>query len=392
MFQKLKNIYHLCQAIVANLWYGFPSHNLKVIGITGTDGKTTTTHLIAYLLRASGKKVSFVSSVYASIGGKEYSIGFHVTTPSPFALQKLLRQSIDNNDEYFVLETTSHALDQNRVWGIKYEISIVTNITHEHLDYHKSYEQYVKTKLKLILNSKLAFLNEDDEGCRLLKTMIPNSHLRQSYGGQKKVKILEKLPELTKFNHSNYAAAYAVCKQLDLSDESILKAMKTFQLPKGRFDLVYDQNFKVIIDFAHTPNALLQLLPEIKRKYLKKKSGRLIHVFGAAGLRDFKKRPLMGAISNKSSDMIFITEEDYRTESLEKICQEIGSGITDKAYKITLDRQQAINEAIQIAKKNDVVAITGKGHETSLCRGGTEYPWDEYEAVEKAIKEITNNK
>ncbi|MEK7633368.1 MAG: Mur ligase family protein, partial [Patescibacteria group bacterium] len=128
--QKLKNIYHFFQAILANIWYGFPSRRLKVIGVTGTDGKTTTTHLIAHILKTAGKKVSFVSSVVAD--------GFHVTTPSSFALQKLLKQSEDNHDEYFVLETTSHALDQNRVWGIKYEIGVITNITHEHLDYHKN--------------------------------------------------------------------------------------------------------------------------------------------------------------------------------------------------------------------------------------------------------------
>src|SRR3989339_1761298 len=152
--QKIKNIYHLFQAVLANIFYGFPSRKLKVIGITGTDGKTTTTHLIAHILKTAGKKASFVSSVYASIGGVESDIGFHVTTPSSFILQKLLKQSADNHDEYFVLETTSHALDQNRVWGIKYEIGVITNITHEHLDYHRTYEEYVKAKLKLLLNSK----------------------------------------------------------------------------------------------------------------------------------------------------------------------------------------------------------------------------------------------
>src|SRR5450759_4597219 len=135
--RKLKNIYHLFQAIIANVIYGFPSRKLKIIGITGTDGKTTTTHLIAHILKTAGKKVSFVSSVFSSIGGKESDIGFHVTTPNSFALQKLLQQSVNNHDEYFVLETTSHALDQNRVWGIKYQIGVITNITHEHLDYHR---------------------------------------------------------------------------------------------------------------------------------------------------------------------------------------------------------------------------------------------------------------
>ncbi|MBI5122446.1 hypothetical protein HZA75_01155 [Candidatus Roizmanbacteria bacterium] len=352
--QKLKNIYHLFQAIVANFYYGFPSRKLKVIGVTGTDGKTTTTHLIAHILKTAGKKVSFVSSVVAE--------GFHVTTPSPFALQKLLKQSTDNNDEYFVLETTSHALDQNRVWGIKYEIGIITNITHEHLDYHGTYENYAKTKLKLLKMAKVGIKNTD-----------------------KITSIIKKIPNLTKFNQYNYSTAYTVCQQLGLSDEMILKAMKSFQLPKGRLDLVYDKDFKVIIDFAHTPNALLQLLPEIRKKYLKQ-SGRLIHVFGSAGLRDFTKRPLMGAASSKSADIIFVTEEDYRTENLEKICQQITSGIKNKNYQVIPDRQQAINQAIKAAKKNDLIVITGKGHENSLCRGKIEYLWDEYEVVDIAIK------
>lgn len=354
--QRIKNIYHLLQAVIANLWYGFPSRKLKVIGITGTDGKTTTTHLIAHILKTAGKKVSFVSSIVAS--------GFHVTTPSSFALQKLLKQSADNNDEYFVLETTSHALDQNRDWGINYEVGVITNITHEHLDYHKNYEEYRNTKYKLLKMAKVGIKNTNNVAS-----------------------IVKKIPNLTLFNQCNYSAAYTVCKQLGLSDNVILKAMETFKLPKGRLDLVYDKDFKVIIDFAHTPNALLQLLPEIRKLYLKK-GGRLIHVFGSAGLRDFTKRPLMGMASSKSADIIFITEEDYRTESLEKICQQIASGIKNNKYEIIFDRQQAINKAIKIAKKNDVVVLTGKAHEKSLCRGKIEYPWDEYEAVEKVLKQL----
>src|SRR3989338_2257276 len=215
--QKLKNIYHLFQAVLANLWYGFPSHKLKVIGVTGTDGKTTTTHLIAHILKTTGKKISFISTISASVAGQESDIGFHVTTPSPFALQKLLKRSADNNDEYFVLETTSHALDQNRVWGINYEVGVITNITHEHLDYHKTYEEYVKTKLKLLKIAKIGIKNTD-----------------------KIVNIVKQIPNLTKYNKYNYSSAYTVCKELGLSDEIILKALKTFELPKGRLDLVYD--------------------------------------------------------------------------------------------------------------------------------------------------------
>ncbi|MFA6080788.1 MAG: Mur ligase family protein [Patescibacteria group bacterium] len=353
MFQKLKNIYHLFQAILANIFYGFPSRKLKVIGITGTDGKTTTTHLIAYILKSAGKKVSFVSSIVAE--------GFHVTTPSSFALQRLLKQSADNHDEYFVLETTSHALDQNRVWGINYEVGVITNITHEHLDYHKTYEEYSKIKSKLLKISKVGIKNTD-----------------------KIANIVKQIPNLALFNQHNYSSAYTVCKRLGISDKEILKAMMTFKLPKGRVDLVYDKDFRVIIDFAHTPNALLQLLPAVRKQFLKK-GGRLIHVFGSAGLRDFAKRPLMGEASAKYSDVIFVTEEDYRTENLKKICEQIGSGIKNKDYKIIVDRQEAINQAIKIAKAGDVVVLTGKAHEKSLCRGKTEEPWDEYEAVEKAL-------
>lgn len=360
MFQKLKNIYHLFQAVAANIYYGFPSKRIKVIGVTGTDGKTTTTHLIAHILKTAGYKVSFISSVYASIAGRDYDIGFHVTTPSSFVIQKFLRQSADNNDDYFVLETTSHALDQNRVWGISYEVGIITNITHEHLDYHKNYEEYEKIKMKLLKMAKIK--------------LKPTSQV---------LKTIDEVPNLTKFNKQNYSSAYRVCRALGLNDEKIFEAMKSFHLPKGRLEVVYDKSFKVIIDFAHTPNAFDNLLSELKKTT--KKNSRLIHVFGAAGLRDITKRPLMGEISSKYSDYIIITEEDHRTEKLEDICNQIAKGIKNKPYEIISNREQAINKAIKMAKKGDVIVLTGKSHEKSLCRGKKEYHWDEHEVVRKAL-------
>lgn len=360
MFQKLKNIYHLFQAILANLWFGFPSYRFKVIGVTGTDGKTTTTHLIAHILKENGKKTSFISSVFASIAEKEYDIGFHVTTPSPFAIQKYLRRAVDNGDEYFVLETTSHALDQNRVWGVKYEIGAITNITHEHLDYHKTFEEYKMTKLKLLEMAKIKFKPSD-----------------------KFVKEVENIPNLTNFNKQNYSVAYKVAKALGIPEKQIVESMKTFKLPKGRLEIVYDGDFKVIIDFAHTPNAFANLLPEVRKMITNK--GRLIHVFGAAGLRDAGKRPLMGRISSEYSDHIILTEEDYRTEKFSDICKEIATGIKNKSFEIIGDRGKAIEKAIKMAKKGDVVVLSGKSHEKSLCRGKIEYPWNEHEAVKKAL-------
>ena len=200
-----------------------------------------------------------------------------------------------------------------------------------------------------------------------------------------KFKSLDKLEDITKFNQYNYSAAYTVCKVLGLTDKQILEGMKTFKLPKGRLDVVYDKDFKVIIDFAHTPNAFENLLPELRKMFLKKE-GRLIHVFGSAGLRDVTKRPLMGEVSSRYSDYIILTEEDYRTEKPEVICQQIASGINNKPYKMIINREQAINKAIGMAKTGDVVVLTGKAHEKSLCRGKTEVPWDEYEAINKAIK------
>jgi UDP-N-acetylmuramyl tripeptide synthase len=287
--------------------------------------------------------------------------------------------------------------DQNRVWGIKYHIGVLTNVTHEHLDYHQSYEEYVKTKEKLLKIAKIGVLNVFDKSYSLLsqKTKVKS----QNYNS--KVKIVDNLSSLTVFNKLNYLAAYKVCRILGLSDEQIFQGMKSFRLPKGRLDIVYDKEFKIIIDFAHTPNAFLKLLPEVRKRYLKN-NGRLIHIFGAAGLRDDKKRPLMGKVVGQYDDVVVLTEEDYRTEDLYKICEQIEKGLlkqnfikksynlirqNDKRiYTIFENRQEAISFAIKIAKKNDVIILTGKGHEKSLCRGKIEYPWNEYKAVEVGLK------
>jgi len=400
--QRVKNIFHLINAFLANLWYGFPSRKITVIGVTGTDGKTTTTELIAHILKTNKKKVSYISTVSAKIGETEYDTGFHVTTPNPWLIQKLIKEAVEKKHQYFILETTSHALDQNRVWGIKYYIGVLTNVTHEHLDYHQSYEEYVKTKEKLLKIAKIGVLNKDDKSYQYLSQKSPSDSEGKIQNYNSKVKIIDDLSSLTVFNKLNYLAAYKVCRILGLSDEQIFQGMKSFRLPKGRLDIVYDKEFKIIIDFAHTPNAFLKLLPEVRKRYLKN-NGRLIHIFGAAGLRDDKKRPLMGEVAGQYDDVVLLTEEDYRTEDLYKICEQIEKGLlkqnfikksynligqNDKRiYTIFENRQEAISFAIKIAKKNDVIILTGKSHEKSLCRGKIEYPWDEYKAVEIGLKE-----
>lgn len=384
MFQNLKNFFHVLQAVTANIYYGFPSKKLKVIGVTGTDGKTTTTHLIYHILKLGGKKVSMVSSIYAKVGSKEFDTGFHVTTPDVFPLQKLLADSVKNGDEYFVLETTSHALYQNRVFGIRYEIGVLTNVTHEHLDMHHTLEEYTHIKLQLLRHARYAVANEDDQSFKMIK----NEKLKViRYNSN--FNLLGKLPPLPKFNQYNYSAAYTISKVIGISDDTILRAMKTFKLPKGRYDIVATKPFTAIIDFAHTPNGIYQILQDVKKRYVTKRS-RLIHVFGSAGRRDQTKRPAMGEASGTFANYVILTEEDYRDEDPVKICNEIAIGLKKKGtpYEIIINRKKAIEKAFEIAKKGDVVIATGKGHETSLCRGSKEYPWDERKTFKNILSKL----
>jgi UDP-N-acetylmuramoyl-L-alanyl-D-glutamate--2,6-diaminopimelate ligase len=392
IIQKIKNIYHLFRALLANIIYGFPSRKLKVIGVTGTDGKTTTTHLIYHILKTAGHKVSMISTIYAKIGDREFDTGFHVTTPDAFLIPKYLKMAVDAKQEYFVLETTSHRLDQNQLWGTRFDISVLTNVSHEHLDYHKTYENYIKAKVKLLTSSKKSIINCDDKSFSIISKIL-KSHEKDfySYGFKHKSDFnFPYLKKVTGFNRYNFLAGFAVATLLNIPENVIEKAVKSFKLPPGRLEVVYKKDFTVMIDFAHTPNAFAELLPLIQKVYLKNK-GHIIHVFGAASQRDSSKRPIMGEKSSQFSDYIILTEEDCRKEDPKKIAEEIAKGIHDKKiYEIILDRQSAINRAISMAKKDDVVVLTGKSHEKSLCRGKKEYPWSEHEAVARALA-LKNN-
>lgn len=409
MKQSVKNIYHLFRALTANTYYRFPARKLKIIGVTGTDGKTTTTSLIYHILKQSGKRVSMISSVYAKIAATEHDIGFHVTSPDPFSTQKYLNMSHQAGDEFFVLETTSHALDQNRVWGIRFEVGVITNITHEHLDYHKTYENYLKTKARLLKYSKNMLINRDDKSYDLLhqyamKNTSDKSHHLYTYGLRDQAYFNQNMEELmgvqlADFNKYNFLAAYGTCKILGLTDEQIIAALKTFVFPPGRIDVILKTPFTVIIDFAHTPNALEEILKYVKKAYIKP-DARLIHVFSSAALRDESKRPLMGESSARYADLTILSEEDYRREDPRKINREIAAGLEknnfkkvdaslfgteSRTYTEIVDRAEAIRKAISVAKAGDVVIFTGKGHEKSLCRGKIEYPWDEKKTVLEAL-------
>jgi UDP-N-acetylmuramoyl-L-alanyl-D-glutamate--2,6-diaminopimelate ligase len=393
MWQKIKNIYHLQMAVLANLRYNFPSKKLTVIGVTGTDGKTTTVALVYHILKEAGLNSSMISTVGAIINNKEYDVGFHVTTPSPFALQRFLSKAlIKRNGEklYMVLETTSHSLDQHRTFGINYDIGILTNITHEHLDYHKTYENYVKAKIKLLQKSKVAVINIDHkDSYEIVKKLLSNYKGKIiTYGKNKNadvnpIKFPFKTNMIGDFSIYNCLAAIAAVKYLGVKDSSIRKAILSFKTPMGREEIVYKNKFSVMIDFAHTPNAFVNILSAVKPQI----KGRIIHVFGAAGLRDGSKRPVMGKNSSQYSDVIILTSEDPRTESVNQINQEIKSGINKKLQIIEIpDRKEAIAEAIKMAREDDLVLVTGKSHEKSMNYGHGEKPWDEYGAIKEALE------
>lgn len=390
MWQTSKNIYHLLVAILANIIYGFPGRKLTVIGVTGTDGKTTTVNLLYHILQEAGYSVSMVSTVGAVIHGKASGVGFHVTTPSSFKLQKFLSLAAKGKGkQYLVLEVTSHALDQNRVWGIPFATGILTNITHEHLDYHKTYAQYVRTKVQLLNRAEVAIINKDDHSYQKVKYFLKKKKRVITYGMEKgvdwsfkDVDIPQNIPQL--YNKYNALAASLAAFHAGVKKGVIEKALKTFTFPKGRTEIVYDKDFTVMIDFAHTPNAFEQLLSSVRENT----KGRLIHVFGSAGARDVSKRPLMGQIASRYDDVMILTSEDPRKENPEKIMHEIESGIDAKRkvaiYKIA-DRKKAIEKAISLAKSSDMVICTGKGHEESINYGHGEEAWSEFIVVKDAL-------
>jgi len=389
MLQALKNYYHLVQAVSASLQYGKPAAGLTIIGVTGTDGKTTTASLLYHMLKETGHKTALISTVGAYIGDKEYDTGFHVSTPHSSHLQSYIAKAKKAGVTHLVLEVTSHALDQYRVFTIPFKVGVLTNVSREHLDYHKTMENYMTAKAKLLLSSEIAVINKDDKSYEFMKQKLKGKQV-VTYG----LKTADVTPEnhpfptisLSEFNISNTLAALAVCDSLGVDQKAAVTALTTFTLPIGRVETVYNQDFRVIIDFAHTPNALENILKDIRKE---KKGGRLIHVFGSAGQRDKGKRPLMGKASSEYADMSIITSEDPRNESQESITEDITSGMKDGKSEVWViaDRQQAITTAISMAQKHDIVLITGKGHERSMNTGNGEEPWSEHTAVEKALKE-----
>lgn len=394
MWQKIKNYYHLLSAFLAALFFNFPSKKLTVIGVTGTDGKTTTVHMIYHILKWAGRKVSMISSVRAQIGQELLDTGLHVTTPSPWQVQKLLKAARDAGSRYFVMEATSHGLDQNRLAFVDFDTAVVTNITHDHLDYHKNWQNYAEAKARLFRGVRASILNLDDDSFNFLKRRASGKISTYSlgrFGDFTPKKFLLRLKVGGDYNLANAMAATAALGDLKIDKTVIIDALNSFEGVSGRMEEVdLGQNFRAIIDFAHTPNALNQALSALRQTANGKH--KIIAVFGAAGERDKSKRPLMGKIASEKADIIILCAEDPRGEIAVDICQQIAKGIKNKKegrnYFIIPDRREAIEFACKLARAGDVAAVFGKGHEKSMVFNKKEIPWDEFEVVKEAILKI----
>lgn len=378
------------EALFAAVWFGFPSRKLTVIGVTGTDGKTTTTTLIYEILKAAGCKVSMITSVHAVVAGNIYDTGFHVTNPRGWHVQKYLRDAVNHGDTHFVLEVTSHGLAQHRVDFVRFAVGVLTNVTHEHLDWHKTFDAYVRAKISLLQRARVAVINRDEAEVYNKASSFLRGKRVVTYGIRRDAEVRPKTHAFTTklvgtFNRYNCLAAVAATGVLDVPLSVAQRALASFSGVQGRMEVVVEHPFRVVVDFAHTPNAIEQVLKTVRQACKK----RLIHVFGSAALRDRTKRPLMGKASARYADIIILTEEDYRTEDVNRIIDEIASGIPAGKHVVRLpDRDEAIAYAVSEAKTGDMVIVTGKGHEQSLARGRIEYPWSDHEAVNKHLKRL----
>lgn len=400
-------LYHLPKAFLAARLYGNPGADLEIIGVTGTDGKTTTSTLIYHILKTAGKKVALISTVDAKVGRKNIKTGFHVTSPNPFALQALLRRMRSQKIRYVVLEVTSHGLDQFRIYPIKPKIAVLTNITHEHLDYHPSFEAYRDAKLKLFKHAGHAVINKDLPIFSDINARLPNV-LFSTYSvyadSQMKPDQIDYQPEKTIFTlgHTTYTlpltgeynlynalAAISASLLVGIEASAIKRALVSFKGVRGRLEEVKNKRgIHAYVDFAHTPNALRAVLTNLRSKL--QDGEKLITVFGSAGLRDASKRPLMGRAAADLADKIVITSEDPRFEDPLSIAKEIISGIPGKKRKdvtVEPDRQLAIDYAVNVlAKSGDWVVTCGKGHEEAMNLDGfEEIPWSEHDALLSAL-------
>ncbi|MCY4008654.1 MAG: UDP-N-acetylmuramoyl-L-alanyl-D-glutamate--2,6-diaminopimelate ligase [Anaerolineaceae bacterium] len=404
--------------LLSAAYHGVPARQLTLFGVTGTDGKTTTSHMLYQILKQKyPRKVGLVSTLMAFCGEQGEETGLHVTSPPAPQLQAYLARMVANGLTHAVLEMTSHGLAQGRLQGVELAAAVITNIQHEHLDYHGSWEDYRRAKGRIFtyLKSPHGFrvLNADDEASQLFRIepfhtfgSAESAHYRvqRSHETSSGIEVQLKTPETTmeihsplagRYNAANVAAAVAAADPFMEGDgQLVIWGIAELRSLPGRMEAIEEgQEYRAYVDFAHTPAALKEALNSAKRKLTGEE--RLCVVFGSAGLRDVAKRKMMARIASELSDYAVLTAEDPRTESLQDIlrdmasaCQEQG-GVEGVDFVRIPDRGLALLHACQWARTDDMVIACGKGHEQSMCFGTTEYPWDDRMALRSAIRGIS---
>ena len=427
-YNKLVIPYHVLRADLAAHQYGFPGKRMRVIGVTGTNGKTSTCFLIWKMLNAAGHKTGLMTTVAWGVDKLEKQIE-HMTTVDAKTLNFRMKKIADAGAEFLVLEVTSHALAQHRTFGVPIEIAVMTNVTHEHLDYHKTFENYRDAKRRLFKMAKYGVVNEDDKSwayfakdvkeyityginsgiLRAKDVKLGAQGVEYSVDGEASVgdkhaaedkhvsgdknasgdilRIKTKIPG--EFTVYNSLAAVAVGLKLGLSKEQISQGILALDSVEGRMNRVdLGQNFEVIVDYAHTPDAFLKVYESV----VPGKKGRIISLFGGAGRRDESTRGERGEIAAKYSDIVIITEDDSRDENPAEIAEEFVRGaekvgfLRGKNLLVELNREKAIQMAVDLAKKDDIVLILGKGHEKTILRATGAVPFEDLKVTEKALR------
>ena len=395
-------------AIMASNYYGVPSENLKLVGVTGTNGKTTIASLLYQLFKKAGYKVGLLSTVKILVDEKEY-ITIH-TTPDSLTINKYLSEMNDEGVEFCFMEVSSHGIHQSRTEGLHFEGGIFTNLTHDHLDYHETFAEYRDVKKSFFDNlpkSAFSLVNVDDKnGAVMLQNTVSKkyTYALKSYADYR-AQILEnqlnglflKINDnevwtrlIGNFNAYNLLAIYGTADLLGLESVEVLRLMSELDSVSGRFQyLISDEKITAIVDYAHTPDALKNVLETINS--IRTKNEELITVVGCGGDRDKTKRPKMAHIASALSDKVIFTSDNPRTENPEQIIKDMEVGVQPQNFKKTMsivDRNQAIKTACQLANANDIILIAGKGHETYQEINGVRTNFDDYKIVEEFLKQL----
>ena len=398
-------------------FYDYPASKMRMIGVTGTNGKTTTTHIIAHLLRSQGYTVGVIGTVHILIDDQSYPI--HNTTPDVADLQQILQQMVDAGVTHCIMEVSSHALALGRTAGVEYDTAVFTNLTQDHLDFHKTFDNYLAAKAKLfkqvsasyqVKEGKGAVINVDDAYGQAIVDVTTSPMITYSTEGKGSMNASDltvtakssqftlnydgkSYPISTKiagmFNVYNTLAAVGATLYEGLSMEEIVKGLATFTAVPGRFELIEEgQDFAVVVDYAHTPDGLENILQTAKKIV----ENRILVVFGCGGDRDATKRPIMGRIAAQFGDRVFVTSDNPRTEDPVQIVKDVEVGVReglhdDVTYEVIVDRREAIHKAIAEATTGDVVIIAGKGHEDYQILKDETIHFDDREVAREALKE-----